>query len=609
MPVKFILSLFFGLHCLTSAALAVAQAPAPVAPGGPGAPPPGFGPRSAPLRIARDIEYAHVGARHLHLDLYLRDTKDNAPLPVVVWAHGGGWIGGDKSPTPAARLVAAGYAVASVEYRLAGEAPFPAQLHDLKAAVRWLRANAASYNLDAAHIGAWGNSAGAHLASLLGTTGGVTALEGEEGNPGQSSRVQAVADFYGPIDLMRMDATATKPKSDASDLAEAVLLGGRMSQSADKAKAADPMTYITSDASPFLIVQGTADKIVPPRQSEFFQIALKHAGVEDDLEYVPGAGHFMAQVQTPAVAEMVTNFFDKHLRGGQHQRDDILSISVPQDSWIDPFSDDMPGTRYQLFDTPSRGAGTQSSYRIYLPPGYDRPEEAQRRYPVIYYLHGLNDDSRKVVVSGYIPRLDAAVRNGIMPEAIVVAVQGLNHSFYVDSPDGKFPMESVIIKDLIPTIDRTYRTVARRDGRAVEGHSMGGAGALHLGFKYPDLFGSIASLSAALIPTNEMTGEMNQEMITTMFGNDLARYDAEGAWSEAVKNADKIRGRTYIRLICGDKDGLLVRSQWMSGILDRLDIAHELIESKGAPHSVKEVLARLDVNPFEYYAKVFAKFN
>src|SRR5882724_12604171 len=152
------------------------------------------------LRIDRDVEYARVGNRPLLLDLYLRDASTE-PAPVVVWIHGGGWSAGDKFPTPAARLVAAGYAVASIEYRLTGEAKFPAQIHDCKAAIRWLRASARKYNLDAAHIGVWGHSSGGHLVSLLGTSGDVKELEGAEGNTDQSSRVQAVCDFCGPSDF------------------------------------------------------------------------------------------------------------------------------------------------------------------------------------------------------------------------------------------------------------------------------------------------------------------------------------------------------------------------------------------------------------------------
>ncbi len=138
---------------------------------------------------------------------------------------------------------------------------------------------------------------------------------------------------------------------------------------------------------------------------------------------------------------------------------------------------------------------------------------------------------------------------------------------------------------------------------------MGGAGALHLGFKYPELFGAVASFSAALIADTEIKSGMNLDMLNTMFGGHISRYDAEGAWTLVERNADKIRGRTNIRLICGDQDQLLARTEWMAGILTRLKIPHDFIESRGAPHSVKEVLARLDSDPFEFYGRAFASFK
>jgi len=142
------------------------------------------------------------------------------PLPVILWIHGGGWSKGRKEQhSPAISFLNDGYAVASIEYRLSGEAPFPAQIVDCKAAVRWLRANAAKYNLDADRIGAWGHSAGGHLAALLGTSGGVPELEGNGDNMSYSSHVQAVCDVSGPADFVRLyhdgsDAsTGTRPKA------------------------------------------------------------------------------------------------------------------------------------------------------------------------------------------------------------------------------------------------------------------------------------------------------------------------------------------------------------------------------------------------------------
>src|SRR5262249_35630047 len=156
------------------------------------------------------LAYATVGGRDLLLDLYL-PSAGPGPFPVVVWIHGGAWLTGSRFPAPnAAQLTSLGFAVASVDYRLTSQAGqwgaepviFPAQIHDVKGAVRWLRANAATYNLDPARFGCWGSSAGGHLAALLATSGDVPALEGTVGgNAGFSSAVQACADFFGPTDL------------------------------------------------------------------------------------------------------------------------------------------------------------------------------------------------------------------------------------------------------------------------------------------------------------------------------------------------------------------------------------------------------------------------
>ena len=154
--------------------------------------------------IERDLPYKRIGGETLTLDLY-RPEKISGPLPVIIWIHGGGWNRGRKERCPAVALVDDGFAVASVDYRLSSVAPFPAQIQDCKAAVRWLRANASTYHLDPDNVGVWGNSAGGHLAALLGTSGGVSELEGDGDNMQYSSRVQAVCDVAGPVDLRGAD--------------------------------------------------------------------------------------------------------------------------------------------------------------------------------------------------------------------------------------------------------------------------------------------------------------------------------------------------------------------------------------------------------------------
>jgi acetyl esterase/lipase len=199
--------------------------------------------------------------------------------------------GSKDGPSPALRFTANGYAVAQVGYRLSQEAKFPAQIYDCKAAVRWLRANAAKYNLDPKKFIAWGGSAGGHLVALLGTSGGVAELEGNVNDLKESSRVQAVVDWFGPTDFLHIGDTESDLQHNAPDSPESKLIGGPLLENKDKAAKASPITYVSKDAPPFLIMHGDHDRTVPFNQSELLYAALKKAGV--DVTFVPmkGAGH------------------------------------------------------------------------------------------------------------------------------------------------------------------------------------------------------------------------------------------------------------------------------------------------------------------------------
>jgi acetyl esterase/lipase len=266
------------------------------------------------------IEYGFVlGYRPLLLDLYL-PPRAGVNLPVVLFLHGGGWALGDRKLTAPAfgdwdpgffdRIVAAGFAVASIDYRLTGEAVFPAQLHDAKAAVRWLRRHAAEYGFDGSRIVAWGTSAGGHLAALLGLTGdsGDPHLEGsvrEPGPPGPpqpqtgppaSSAVAAVIDWYGPADLLALAPVTAPPgggptEHDSPRSPEGALIGAQVSTHPELAKAASPRSYVHAGAPPFQIKHGVADQGVPVGQSQALAAALADAGVSVEAEWVDGADH------------------------------------------------------------------------------------------------------------------------------------------------------------------------------------------------------------------------------------------------------------------------------------------------------------------------------
>lgn len=270
------------------------QEPPPAAPTGP---PPQTPPSSGLVRTRLDVPYGQESSAQ-RLDLHLPRAGDG-PFPVVVFVHGGGWWQGDKAldgwngSIPWSVMLRQ-LAVASINYRLSVEAKFPAQIHDVKGAIRFLRLRASELGLDSTRIAVWGTSAGAHLAALVGTSGGDMTLEGPL-NPGSSSRVAAVVDWFGPIDLLQLDThlalqgclSAAQNWTPGSNVDR--LLGGL---SVELAAWANPITYVSADDPPFLIQHGTADCSVPAAQSVLLREALRGAGVTDvTLEFPLGAGH------------------------------------------------------------------------------------------------------------------------------------------------------------------------------------------------------------------------------------------------------------------------------------------------------------------------------
>lgn len=257
----------------------------------------------AGTRVEKNVAYGPHERNKL--DVFV--PSSDAPLPLVIWVHGGGWEGGSKENNPAISLLGKGFAVASINYRFSKQAPFPAQIHDCKAAVRFLRANAKTYNLDPDRFGAWGASAGGHLVALLGTSGNVKNLEGDVGTKGVSSKVQAVCDWFGPTDLIKLSPPVAKNNPVTR------LLGGDTGEKADLAKLANPITHCTKETCPVLILHGDKDSLVPLSQSELLHDALTKAGVESTLIVVPGVGHSGA-VAGNGNAEKIAAFFEKHLK-------------------------------------------------------------------------------------------------------------------------------------------------------------------------------------------------------------------------------------------------------------------------------------------------------
>lgn len=515
------------------------------------------GPRQQPgpeLKIHQDLIYSRDGDKTLGLDLY-RIEPAPAKAPVVIWIHEEGASGGKIASPAVGMMRPGGIAVASIDYRSGPGVTLAMQLDDVKAAVRWLRVNAADYNLDPAQIAVMGFGVGGQLATLAGTTGDRPSLNRQSGSA-VSSRVQAVVDLAGPVASGGLDA----------------------------------IRYVTADDAPFLIVHGTADRDVPTRQSQMLISALKVANVDSTLTLPMAVSHDLADLLSPTVVQSISRFFDQHLLKQPAPASLSAFVTTPPDNFVDPVALSLGGTEYQLYPTPARGEGSFGSYRIYLPPGYSA--EPRRRYPVIYFLHGMNVDSKRAITSEYISRADAAIRSGVMPPAIIVLAESPNTGWYLDREDGGRPVETVLIKNLIPYVDGHYRTIASAKGRAIEGHSMGGYGALRLGFKYADMFAAVTGNAPAIFDKPAK-------------GISQTYWDAQSIAHFAKANFDALKHKK-LRIIVGDRDSLFAAGTKTHEFLNGLGLPHEFITVPGAPHNFDQILQYEPFDTMAFYGRVFS---
>ncbi len=275
--------------------------------------------RCAEIVIEEDITYGKAGDTELKLDL--ARPQGDGPFPAIVFIHGGGWSGGNRQMYRGQIQEAAkrGYVAATISYRLmqfdqakkettTATPVFPAQIHDAKAAIRWLRAHAEKYQVDPERIGVTGASAGGHLSLLVGLTDPSSGMEGDSGNPDQSSRVQAVVNVFGPTDM----AFCYEHSSVAWILR--LFLGGTPNEAAQQYKAASPATYITKDAPPVLTLHGDQDVLVPVEQAKAFDDKMKVVGADHTLMIFEGQGHGFGGEHGKKAADATWAFFDLHLK-------------------------------------------------------------------------------------------------------------------------------------------------------------------------------------------------------------------------------------------------------------------------------------------------------
>ena len=277
-------------------------------------------PRELPPGVEKhaDITYASIGGRDLLLDVYVPQRNIGRPMPVIVWVHGGGWRGGSKNNIGRPQsILQHGYGLISVGYRLSGEAIFPAAIADVKAAMRWVRANASRFGFDPDRVGAWGSSAGGHLVALLGAAHDVEEWDGiHEENPGISSRPDAVCNWFGPSDFLRMNDIPGRIDHNAADSPESMFIGGPIQEHPEKAQRANPIRYVSSDDPPMLHMHGERDQSVPYNQSELLHAALKKAGVDSTLYKVKGADHGFRGMEgdtAESLSQRVADFFARTL--------------------------------------------------------------------------------------------------------------------------------------------------------------------------------------------------------------------------------------------------------------------------------------------------------
>ena len=316
-------------------------------------------------RVERGVTYAIVGDAVLKMDIYYPDSVSGL-TPAVVFVHGGALVAGNRSflaPLQYSReLITRGYLVASIDYRLAPRYRWPAQIEDTKCAIRYLRANANKYGLDPNRIGALGASAGGHLVAMLGITDSSAGFDNSGGYFDQSSRVQVVVDMYGTTELATGGANVTKYFGDWF---------GTPNPSAENLRKASPITYVSADSAPFLILHGEKDDMVPPSQSQVFYQRLKAAGVTATLVMVKNAGHGFRPAGGPIypseeeITRMVADFFDKHLKALEAQVDTTREDSLMKDALRYIEASRKGTTQIQIIDeaTGKPVAGSQVQYQ------------------------------------------------------------------------------------------------------------------------------------------------------------------------------------------------------------------------------------------------------
>ena len=264
-------------------------------------------------KIEREIEFARIDDRRLTLDYY-HALQTDSRSPLIIWVHGGAWRAGSRSDVPIKALLQGGFSIASVDYRLSPEAKFPAQIHDIKAAIRFLREHANRFRVDPDRFVIAGSSAGGHLAALVGVSGGDADLEGNVGVGAKtSSRVQAIVSFYGASNLQSILSQSTPHGLSVRVPALQLLLGGHPTEVPDMAEQASPVAYVDPADPPLMLIHGDLDPQMPIQQSHELQAAYQKVNVPVSFEIVTGGVHGGPGFFEPEMLDRVARFLKTSL--------------------------------------------------------------------------------------------------------------------------------------------------------------------------------------------------------------------------------------------------------------------------------------------------------
>ena len=554
--------------------------------------------------VVRDVRYGDTpgDATSAHaLDVYTPADPGAGPTPVMVYVHGGGWKGGDKARvgSKAEYFTGRGWAFVSVNYRLLPAGRHPANVNDVAAAIAWVHDHAAEHGIDPDAIFVMGHSAGAHLAALVAT------------NPAplrKAGKSLGVLKGAIPVDTMAYDIPGMLAAN--PEMGHAEVFGPDPAVRRD----ASPQLHVAPDAGipPFLICYSRgvtqADGAVKrAAAAQAFAATLRGAGLAADVVDASDRSHreINERIGDPAddrVTGRIEAFLDGVLARSRPAEPDAIK---PDRDWVTP-AIRAPGVSFHTFE--SAAAKATVSYHVYVPPAFDRDRE--RRFPVVYWLHGSGGGLPGIPKVA--AHFAAAIEAEKTPPCLVVFVNGMPTGMYVDWKDGSAPIETVIVKELVPLIDATYRTIATREGRMLDGYSMGGYGAARLGFKYPELFRAISIMGGGPLQTDLLAGpragrRRAEEVLERVYGGDPGYFTSVSPRVLAEQHADAIMRGSLVRQVCGEEDETFANNRDFHEHLERLGIPHTWTVLPGVDHDPLATLTALGDSNWVFYRQAFGE--